>query len=124
MTGRLLAVCVGPVQKVTLGEKKKRSGILKAPAQGRLVLGELGLPGDEQADHRYHGGPDKAVYAYSGEYYAYWRESLGELPFGHFGENFVLEGFPDAEVGLGDRLAVGDAEVEVTEPRVPCATLA
>lgn len=88
-------------------------------------MGELGLVEDRQADKRYHGGPSKAIYAYPTQHYAYWSELLGrELPWGQFGENLCVEGFLlEGELRLGDRLAFGEVETEVSEPRVPCFKL-
>ena len=89
------------------------------------MLRTLNLDGDEQADLSVHGGIDKAVYVYSTENYDYWRRALDrdELPYGQFGENFTVEGMPDDQVHIGDIFRVGDALVEVTQPRVPCYKL-
>jgi MOSC domain-containing protein YiiM len=46
-----------------------------------------------------------------------------ELPYGMFGENFTTEGMLEDEVHVGDRFRVGDAELMVTEPRLPCYKL-
>ncbi|HSZ29656.1 MAG TPA: MOSC domain-containing protein [Pseudonocardiaceae bacterium] len=43
-----------------------------------------------------------------------------DLECGHFGENFTVEGLPDDEVRIGDRYRIGEAEFEVTQPRVTC----
>ena len=40
--------------------------------------------------------------------------------YGQFGENFTVDGLPDDEVCIGDRYRIGDAEFEVTQPRVTC----
>src|SRR5260370_35748201 len=42
---------------------------------------------------------------------------------GMFGENFTVHGLLEEEVHLGDRFAVGSAEVVVTQPRLPCYKL-
>jgi MOSC domain-containing protein YiiM len=41
------------------------SAIAKRAVQGPVVVSELGLAGDEQADRRVHGGLDKAVHLYA-----------------------------------------------------------
>ena len=46
-----------------------------------------------------------------------------ELPLGSFGENFTVAGLVEDSVHLGDRFAIGSAEVVVTEPRLPCYKL-
>jgi MOSC domain-containing protein YiiM len=90
------------------------------------MLRSLNLDGDVQADLTVHGGVTKAVYAYPSEHYPFWRKELAdlELPFGMFGENFTTEGLLENDVYIGDRFRVGNAELVVTEPRMPCGKLA
>jgi MOSC domain-containing protein YiiM len=66
-----------------------------------------------------------AVYAYPSEHYAFWRDEFPEmnLPWGMFGENFTTEGLLEDAVYIGDRFRIGEAEVMVTEPRMPCYKL-
>src|SRR5215831_13176548 len=69
-------------------------------------------------------GPNKAVYAYPAEHYAYWRRELPDqaLPWGVFGENLTTEGlFEDTQIG--DRFRIGSTEVMATQPRLPCYKL-
>jgi len=101
------------------------TGIFKTPVQGRLAVRGDNLEGDGQADLSVHGGPDKAVYAYPSEHYAYWREILGlDLEWGGFGENLTTEGLDEASVRIGDRYRIGTALFKVTQPRLPCFKLA
>ncbi|MEY2538204.1 MAG: hypothetical protein QOG67_1944 [Verrucomicrobiota bacterium] len=85
----------------------------------------LNLAGDRQADLTVHGGIDKAVYAYPSEHYSYWGGELPgmDLPWGMFGENLTTEGLAEDAVYIGDRFEIGDAEVVVTQPRMPCYKL-
>ena len=50
------------------------------------------------------------------------RSSSGatDLEHGAFGENFTVDGLGDDEVCVGDRYRIGEAEFEVTQPRVTC----
>ena len=101
------------------------SAIWKRPAAGAVRLGRLGLEGDAVADRRHHGGPDQALLAYGLGHYDRWREELGPgTGPGDFGENLTVDGALDAETCLGDRWRIGEVEVEVTQPREPCNTLA
>jgi MOSC domain-containing protein YiiM len=102
------------------------SGIVKRRADGPLWLGRTNLDGDGQADLENHGGPDKAVLAYSASHYPGWREELGrsDLPFGAFGENFTVDGLDERGVCIGDVFALGDARLQVSQPRQPCWKLA
>jgi ferredoxin-NADP reductase/MOSC domain-containing protein YiiM len=43
--------------------------------------------------------------------------------WGVFGENFTVDGLADDEVCIGDRYRIGEAEFEVTQPRVTCYRL-
>ena len=101
------------------------TGIFKEPVPGPVMLRTLNLDGDRQADLTVHGGISKAVYAYPLEHYEFWRRELPEmeLPYGMFGENFTTTGLLEDEVNVGDRFRVGQAELMVTEPRLPCYKL-
>jgi MOSC domain-containing protein YiiM len=101
------------------------TGIFKSPVPGRVLMRTLNLDGDRQADLTVHGGQDKAVYAYPSEHYPFWKTQLPgvELPWGSFGENLTTSGLDEKSVHIGDRFAVGGAEVVVTQPRLPCFKL-
>jgi MOSC domain-containing protein YiiM len=118
-------VAVGLPREIDSRGKIVRTSIWKTPVTGRVRLTRLNLHGDQQSDLTVHGGPDKAVYAYPAEHYAYWRGELPgmELPWGAFGENFTTQGLLEENVQVGDRLRVGSAEVIVTQPRMPCFKL-
>ncbi|WP_231754103.1 MOSC domain-containing protein [Caulifigura coniformis] len=102
------------------------SGFDKRPVVGPLRLGLTNLDGDGQADLVHHGGPDKAILAYSADHYDGWRHELQmpDLPFGAFGENFTVEGLTEAKVCLGDIWQVGESVLQVSQPRQPCWKLA
>jgi MOSC domain-containing protein YiiM len=103
-----------------------RSAIFKTPVAGAVWLGRTHLTGDGQADLVHHGGPHRAVLAYGLSHYEAWRAELGlpDLAPGAFGENFAVAGLTEGVVCLGDVWAVGEARLQVSEPRRPCATLA
>lgn len=100
------------------------SGIDKAPIAGALRLGPEGLDGDEQADRRVHGGPEKALHYYPREHYAIWREELGKRPAlafpGGFGENLSGSGLAETTVAIGDIFRLGTALIQVSQGRQPC----
>jgi MOSC domain-containing protein YiiM len=100
------------------------TAIHKAPVEGRVRVEGVNLAGDEQADRRVHGGPDKAVYAYAVEDYGWWSGELGgELSAGTFGENLTVGGIEVSGAVVGERWAVGSALLEVAQPRLPCYKL-
>jgi MOSC domain-containing protein YiiM len=101
------------------------TGFYKDPVDGDLFLGETNLEGDEQADLRHHGGPEKAVCVYPSEHYPYWDDELGlDLDPAAFGENFTITGLTEREACIGDIYNVGGATVQITQPRSPCWKLA
>jgi MOSC domain-containing protein YiiM len=102
------------------------TGFFKEPVSGLVWLGRVNLAGDSQADLQNHGGPEKAVNVYPAEHYPYWERDLvlGALPFGAFGENFTTEGLLEADVCIGDVFGIGEAVVQLSQPRQPCWKLA
>jgi MOSC domain-containing protein YiiM len=121
----LLSINVGLPREVEWRGKAVYTSIFKAPVPGRVRVTKLNLEGDRQSDLSVHGGPEKAVYVYPSEHYAFWREELPgmEISWGAFGENFTTEGLLESTVCIGDRFRVGSAEFVVTQPRMPCFKL-
>ncbi len=111
-----------------LGRSETRSGIDKRPVAGPVAVGRLGLAGDEQADPRFHGGPEKAIHHYTLDHAAAWRADLPEAPDlierpGAFGENVSTLGLTEAEVCVGDLWRAGSALLQVSQARQPCFKL-
>jgi MOSC domain-containing protein YiiM len=108
------------------GIKRWTTGIFKETVAGPVTLHFTNLDGDGQADLVNHGGVDKAVNVYAIEHYPYWREKLDipSLANGAFGENFTTEGLLETEVCIGDTFTLGEALVQVSQPRQPCWKLA
>jgi MOSC domain-containing protein YiiM len=118
------SVNAGRAELMKIGARTVSTGIRKAPVE-RGHVGTLGLVGDVVADEENHGGPDQAIYVYSSEDYAWWADELGGKPApGTFGENLTLSSFGTETVRIGDRYRIGQALVEVTAPRIPCAVFA
>lgn len=116
----LAPVCIGPAVPIAPGVL---SAIGKHPVDRPLRLGPEGFEGDQQADRRRHGGPEKAVHHYDAGHYPAWRDELGDLPQlapGGFGENLSSEGLTESGVAVGDRFRLGRALVEVSQARQPC----
>ncbi|HEX8387786.1 MAG TPA: MOSC domain-containing protein [Sphingomonas sp.] len=119
---RLLSVQVGRV--APLGDQGVPSGFVKRPTAQAVTVGPLGLAGDEQADLSVHGGPEKAVYGYAAAHYPAWiadhPEHAARFVAGGLGENLTIEGLTEADLRVGDVHAVGDARLQVCQPRQPC----
>lgn len=122
MTAKLVSVNIGMPADVAWRGKTVHTGIYKKPVAGKVMVRRLNIDGDGQGDLGGHGGEQRAVMVYQIESYDYWREVLGrdDLEPGLFGENFTISGLSDDQVCIGDRYAIGDAEFEVTQPRVTC----
>lgn len=123
-TGMVRRVQVGGVQTLTVGRRTVPSGIVKRPADAPVQVDRDGLAGDQQADLRVHGGPDKAVCIYPGEHYPHWIQHLGRaLPPAAFGENLTTSGLLETDLRIGDVLALGTVRLQVTQPRRTCYKL-
>jgi MOSC domain-containing protein YiiM len=120
---RVISVNVGTEADMAVGGKPARTAIDKRPAAGPVRVGKLGLDGDEVADKENHGGEEQAVYAYAREDLDWWVERLGrELRNGQFGENITTAGLDISAAVIGERWRIGTAVVQITSPRIPCAT--
>lgn len=122
---KLISINVSLPKEVDFEGQKVITSIFKEPIKKRIILKTLNLDGDKQADLTVHGGPDKAVYAYSIEHYEFWRKVYPDIkmPNGMFGENFTTEGLTEAEVNVGDVFKIGSSKVIATQPRMPCYKL-
>ncbi|HEY7635789.1 MAG TPA: MOSC domain-containing protein [Gemmatimonadales bacterium] len=102
------------------------SAIWKEPVVGPAHVSRLGLEGDQVVNTRVHGGPDQAVLMYAAAHYPLWEAEWGRdgLAAGAFGENLTVIGLTEESVCIGDVLDIGQARLQVSQPRQPCATLA
>jgi len=118
----LLSVNVGKPKNVAWQGKTVYTGAWKHPANGPVMVRRLNIDGDGQGDTNGHGGEQRAVLVYQIQSYRYWQRHFGrdDLGYGQFGENLTVDGLPDDEVCIGDRYRIGEAEFEVTQPRVTC----
>jgi MOSC domain-containing protein YiiM len=122
---RLVSINVAQPRLVEWKDRLVGTGIFKQPVAGTVRVLRTNLEGDRQADLTVHGGVDKAVYAYPSEHYPFWRDQLErhDLGWGMFGENLTTEGLDESAVRVGDVFAIGTAELEVSQPRLPCFKL-
>jgi MOSC domain-containing protein YiiM len=129
MRARLVAIQVGrprpQVAKEKEGGETWVSGYGKERVDGEVFVGRLNLDGDGQADKRWHGGPDMAVLAYANAHYARWRAELAwpAAGPGAFAENFTVDDVDEQSACLGDVWQVGEARLQISEPRKPCRNI-
>ena len=120
----ILSLCLSKPKKVSYRSEEVLTGIFKTPVDGPVFISANGLEGDGQADLRFHGGEHKAIYAYPADHYRYWERQIGRaLPHGAFGENLTVAGLDESTARIGDIYAVGEAMLQVSEPRIPCFKL-
>jgi len=100
------------------------TGIFKQPVEMPVWLGKEGLAGDAQADRRVHGGPEKALHQYPVAHYARLAEAFPDaaplLMPGSLGENLSVPGWDEVNISIGDVFQLGDAKIQVSQPRSPC----
>ncbi|MFC4786330.1 MOSC domain-containing protein [Nocardioides sp. MAHUQ-72] len=118
---RILSLNVGSAVPVTWARTRDRSAIDKGPV-GSALASPTGLAGDECAERRFHGGPDRAVYAFAREEQHHWSRLLDRpLDPGSFGENLTTVNFNVDQALLGELWRVGQVLLEVADVRTPCA---
>lgn len=124
--GCVVSVNIGTPVETEYRGKTVRTAIFKRPVDHQLQAGQLGLAGDAQADRKNHGGIHQAIYVYFCDGYEYWNNQLNQktLTFGQFGENLTIDGFDERSINIGDILQIGDAQLQVSQPRQPCYKLA
>lgn len=97
------------------------SAIFKKPITGTVLLNRRGFDGDKQADTKNHGGADKAALVYAYSHYPDWATERGSpLPPAAFGENLTVTELTETSVCIGDIYRIGEATVQVSQPRQPC----
>jgi MOSC domain-containing protein YiiM len=121
----LLAVCAGESASLGADRRATTSAIDKRPVAGPVRVDALGLVPDTQVDGAHHGGPDQALYVYAQEDADHWVAALQrDIVPGAFGENLRTRGVDVTGARIGARWRIGSIEVQVTAPRIPCATFA
>lgn len=122
---KVIATNIGDRRSINYRGKTIETGIYKAPVKEGIFLEKEDVKGDAVVDRRFHGGIDKACYLYSAEAYEYWKPLYMDLDwkYGMFGENLTVLGLDEKLLKVGDRYQVGDAIVEISQPRQPCFKL-
>ena len=115
----------GKIRK-SLGNGRIETAIFKSPISGPVEVTKNGIVSDEHA-YEPHRSPDKALLHYCTAHYDDWAKEIpaSEALFrpGAYGENIFNSEVSEKNVCIGDRIAIGDIVVEVTEPRAPCYKL-
>jgi MOSC domain-containing protein YiiM len=122
---KIISTNIGRMREIQWRGQKMTTGIFKEPVTEPLFLGKDGVNKDYVSDRKHHGGSDKACYLYSADHYGYWKKLYPDLnwQWGFFGENLTVEGMDEGDVKIGNIYLVGDAKVQVSQPRLPCYKL-
>jgi MOSC domain-containing protein YiiM len=107
-----------------LPPENRPTGIFKRAVEQPVWLGREGLAGDAQADRRVHGGPEKALHQYPVAHYAALTQAFPDaattLVPGGMGENLSVPDWDETNICVGDIFRLGDARIQVSQPRAPC----
>ncbi|MDD5249071.1 MAG: MOSC domain-containing protein [Rhodocyclaceae bacterium] len=107
-----------------LPPENQPTGMFKREIAQPVWLGRAGLAGDAQADRRVHGGPEKALHQFPVAHYARlaaaFPAAAALLVPGSIGENLSADGWEETTICIGDVFRLGDARIQVSQPRSPC----
>ena len=123
---KIISINIALPELVTFGSSKKkhRTGIYKKSIKEKIFLDKTGFQGDGVGDSRFHGGEDLAVCCYFTDHFSFWENELDrKIGPGAFGENLSLAGINENHIYVGDIFSLGNAKIEVSQPRQPCHKL-
>jgi MOSC domain-containing protein YiiM len=122
---KVISVNIGVPKTVAWRHKTVTTGIFKKPVSKPIFLGLEDVVGDNVIDRKFHGGVNKALYAYGFNHYAHWQALYPNLEFtyGMFGENLTVAILDETQIHLGDVFKLGTATIAVAGPREPCYKL-
>jgi len=122
---KILSINIAQPKNMVIARKTIQTGIFKESAGKSVFISKEGLTGDTICNPKYHGGIDQAVYIYGQRDYDWWQKVLDKkLMPGTFGENLTISDLESSDYLIGDKLFIADVILEVTAPRIPCATFA
>lgn len=122
---KVIATNISETKEILYRGKIVKTGIYKYPVQEGIYLEAEDVKGDSVVDRRYHGGVDKACYLYGVQSYPIWKEQYPNLDwsYGMFGENLTILGLDERILKIGEQYSIGDAIIEISQPRQPCFKL-
>lgn len=121
---KVSALKVGKVVSKKL-QNQKRSELISAINKSPIAssyLSKTGFKDDEVADHKHHGGENKALFFMSNLTYKKISEQM-DVSFCdkmNLGENILVENLCEDDVCVGDVWQIGEALVQISQPREPC----
>lgn len=122
---KVVSTNIGELKKINWKGNDVVTGIYKTPVEYPIFLSMHGVKKDNVKDTKHHGGIDKACYLYSTSHYKLWQEKYPKLEFtyGMFGENLSISEMDEAYLYIGDEYQIGEAIIQISQPRIPCYKL-
>ncbi len=122
---KIISTNLGTTTTFLWNGKEEATGIFKYPFNEPIYLGTNDVKKDIVIDRVHHAGENKACYLFSSEEYTYWKPLYPHLDWnwGMFGENLTVEGLDESKIRIGDIYRLGEALVQVSQPREPCYKL-
>lgn len=122
---KVISTNVSDKRIVKIGGEMVETGMYKIPVSEGIYLTTEGVNNDTVVDLKFHGGADKASYFYGKNNYAYFQNLYpdAEWETGFFGENLTLDAVDETTLNIGDIYKVGEAEIQISQPRIPCSKL-
>ncbi|EPR72030.1 hypothetical protein ADIWIN_2869 [Winogradskyella psychrotolerans RS-3] len=119
---KIISTNIAQPTKFLWNGKEVTTGIYKKPTDNPIYLGKEDVKGDEVSDRKVHGGEFKACYLFSANQYPYWQDLYPHLDwtYGMLGENLTIEDLDERQLFIGDIYKLGNALVQITQPREPC----
>jgi MOSC domain-containing protein YiiM len=87
------------------------------------VITSLGIDGDVHSNPQVHGGPRQAILLITVEGIEELNAAGFALYPGALGENITTQGLNRDNLRIGQRLRVGEVELQLTKLRSPCSTI-
>ncbi|MBW6483468.1 MAG: MOSC domain-containing protein [Vicingaceae bacterium] len=118
---KVLSVNISEPKTIIINGKEEQTGYFKEPVES-IFLGKTDVKNDSVVDREHHGGEDKACYLFGYNHYEFWQKQFPDLTFdfGMFGENITIEHLDEAKLKIGDTFQLGEAVIQITQPRQPC----
>jgi MOSC domain-containing protein YiiM len=122
---KIISTNTGEARTIQWKNSEVSTGMYKHPTGEAIFLDKEDVANDTVVERKYHGGEDKACYIFSEKHYPYWKENYPDLDWdwGMFGENLTVSDFDESEIMIGDEYKIGEAVVQISQPRQPCYKL-
>jgi len=122
---KVISTNIAAPRSVEWRGRQIQTGIYKEPVNEPIYLGKEDVANDTVIDRKHHGGEYKACYLFGSDYYADWKKRYPQLDWnwGMFGENLTVDGLDEKKLQIGSVYGLGEAVVQISEPRQPCYKL-